>query len=288
MYSSGFVGVSGLPRAGSTLLCQLLAEHPDIHCEGHSSPLCTALLNTRRLISDDAFLLSQLDIQFERTYAHLHAAMTGFLQAWYHDCHQPWVVDKNRGWLQALELLLTLEPKARLLVNIRELGQVYGSIEAQHQRTILLDFVDHLADLDRYNRAAQLFSPGKAVGTALSSIRAVQNLPKAVRDRLYFVKFEHLMSDPASCMNQIFEWLGIPPHRIDPQHLRLQLQESDSHYHHKFPHRRSATLSPPVHHEIPPAIQQQLESNHAWFYQAFYPDALIKENSQMGDGEKAR
>lgn len=25
-----FIGVTGLPRAGSTLLCQLLAQHPEI------------------------------------------------------------------------------------------------------------------------------------------------------------------------------------------------------------------------------------------------------------------
>ena len=49
------VGVTGLPRAGSTLLCQLLAGHPDIHCEGHSSPLCNLLLGIRRMVSDDTY-----------------------------------------------------------------------------------------------------------------------------------------------------------------------------------------------------------------------------------------
>jgi sulfotransferase len=271
MVSTGFIGVSGLPRSGSTLLCQLLAEHPDIHCEGHSSPLCNALLNTRRSISDDAFFLSQLDVQFDRTYQHLQAAMSGFLKHWYHDCQKPWVADKNRAWLHCIEMLLQLDPNARLLVNIRELGQVYGSIEAQHQRTILVDFVDHLADYDRYNRAIQLFSPGKTVGTPLASIRAVQNLPVAIRDRLYFVKFEHLVSDPVTCMNHVFEWLGLAPHTIDPGHLTMTPQESDSHYRYKFSHRRNPQMMPPVPHAIPPAIQQQLESTHAWYYQAFYP-----------------
>jgi sulfotransferase len=43
-----FVGVTGLPRAGSTLLCQLLAQHPEVQCEGNSSPLYTILLGMRR------------------------------------------------------------------------------------------------------------------------------------------------------------------------------------------------------------------------------------------------
>ena len=65
--SPKFIGVTGLPRAGSTLLCQLLAQHPEIHCEGHSSPLCNTLLGMRRMVSDDTFFLSQLDEGFERS-----------------------------------------------------------------------------------------------------------------------------------------------------------------------------------------------------------------------------
>src|SRR5476649_2091455 len=69
--TSNFIGVAGLPRAGSTLLCQLLAQHPELHCEGNSSPLCNALLSLRRTISDDAFFLYQLDTSFDASYDHL-------------------------------------------------------------------------------------------------------------------------------------------------------------------------------------------------------------------------
>ena len=110
--SPQFVGVTGLPRAGSTLLCQLLAQHPEIQCEGHSSPLCNTLLGMRRMVSDDTFFLSQLDHSFERSYAHLTSAMQGFLKGWHHDCEKPLMVYKNRAWLHAIELLLHLEPNA--------------------------------------------------------------------------------------------------------------------------------------------------------------------------------
>lgn len=106
---------------------------------------------------------------------------------------KPVVVDKNRAWLHCIELLLDLDPDAKLLVPIRELGQLYGSIESQHQKTILLDFIDHLADYDRFGRADQLFAKDKAIGAPLSSLQAVQDLPQTVKDRLFFVKFEDLM-----------------------------------------------------------------------------------------------
>ena len=44
---------------------------------------------------------------------------------------------KNRGWLHHIEFLHALVPDFRMLVCVRELGQVYGSVEAQHQKTIL-------------------------------------------------------------------------------------------------------------------------------------------------------
>jgi sulfotransferase len=76
-----FIGVTGFPRAGSTLFCHVLAKHPDIHSEGHSSPLCKTLLSIRRTISDDSFFLAQLDPAFEGAYAQAASAMRLFRAA---------------------------------------------------------------------------------------------------------------------------------------------------------------------------------------------------------------
>ncbi len=38
---SSFVAVTGLPRAGSTLLCQLLAQHPESSATGRVLPCAT-------------------------------------------------------------------------------------------------------------------------------------------------------------------------------------------------------------------------------------------------------
>ena len=274
--SHRFVGVAGLPRAGSTLLCQLLAEHPDIHCEGHSSPLCNSLLATRRGISDDQFMLSQLDVQFDASYGHLKSAMQGFLHGWHAGCNKPVVADKNRAWLHCVELVLQLDPDAKFLVSIRELGQIYGSIEAQHQKTILLDFIDHLADFDRLGRADQLFAKDKAIGAPLSSIQSVQDLPQAVKDRIFFVRFEDLMASPAETMAAVYKWLGVSAHKIDPKKLTVRPHESDSHFRHKYLHRQQAKIAPPKVHEIPVRVQELIKKACGWYYEWFYPAPKTK------------
>lgn len=266
-----FVGVAGLPRSGSTLLCQLLGEHPDVFCEGHSSPLCNALLGMRRAISDDQFMLSQLDVQFDASYSHLQQAMRGFMRGWYDKAQQPVVVDKNRAWLHCIEFLLHLEPEAKLLVSVRELGQIYGSIEAQHQKTILLDFIDHLADFDRFGRADQLFAKDKAIGAPLSSILALQDLSQDIKDRIFFVKFEDLMAQPTETMRTVYRWLGLNDHEINPNLVTIRPHESDSHYRFKYRHVQQAQVAAPKVHDIPVRIQSRIESVHPWFYNWFYP-----------------
>ena len=64
--------VTSLPRAGSTLLCQLLGQHPQVYSLGHSSPLRQVFNHLRGQLSDDPFLLSQLEVDFDVTYTRLH------------------------------------------------------------------------------------------------------------------------------------------------------------------------------------------------------------------------
>jgi sulfotransferase len=194
--------------------------------------------------------LSQLDVDFDRTYAHLKSATRGFVRGWYHDCTKPLVVDKNRGWLRNFEYLLAVEPDAKLLVCVRELGQVYGSIEAQHQRTILIDFPDHTANHDRYNRADVLFAKDGVIGNPLRALEAVQDLPVAIQQRVHLVIFERLVRDPLAAMTDVYKFLDIDPAQFDPKSYACVRIESDSHYRHKYPHRQYASIEALVQHAI--------------------------------------
>lgn len=182
------------------------------------------------------------------------------------------VVDKNRAWLHCIELLLYLDPTAKIVVPIRELGQIYGSIEAQHQKTILLDFIDHLADFDRFGRADQLFGKDKAIGAPLSSVQAVQDLPQAVKGRLYFVKFEDLMAQSVETIAKVYAWLEVTPYSVDPAKLTVSAHESDSHYRYKYLHNQKTKIPLLGRHNIPPRIQDLIEQACGWYYEWFYPD----------------
>lgn len=265
------VCVTGLPRAGSTLLCQLLGMHPDIYSTGHSSPLLQTLNQLRHNLSDNEFLLAQLDVDFDLTYARLLNAMRGFMNGWFAETDKNIVVDKNRGWLNQLDTALLLDPNCRMLVCVRELGQIIGSIESQHQKTLLLDFPDHLANYSRFARADKLMADTGVVGGPLHSIAAMQDMPPAQQQRVYYVVFEQLMQDPQAMLQSIFAWLGLKPAAMNFQALPIKPHESDSHYRFKYLHRTHHCIEQPKPHLVPARVQAELLKNFGWFYETFYP-----------------
>ena len=275
--------VTGLPRAGSTLLCQLLGQHPSIYSTGHTSPLSQVFNNLRAYLSDEPFLLSQLDVDFDLTYRRLLNAYRGFINGWFAETDLPVVVDKNRGWLRMIETVNLLDPDFRMLVCIRDLRQIYGSIEAQHQKTLLLDFPDHMPPHAAYERADALFAREGVIGGPLRSIEfLLQDAPQALREHVSFVALEALVSDPQETMRLVYKWLELPAGHFDPQHLKVKPHESDSYYRWKYRHNTQASIRPPAQHAISPRIEQEIIKNYGWFFERFYvnPGAIPNERPQ--------
>ncbi|HPY42246.1 MAG TPA: hypothetical protein PLM98_17095, partial [Thiolinea sp.] len=204
-------------------------------------------------------------------YARLVNAFRGFVNGWFAESERPIVIDKNRGWLNQLDLAHLLDSQCRMLVCVRELGQVIGSVEAQHQKTLLLDFPDHLAAHSRYGRADALLKDNGVIGAPLRAIEAMQDMPTDLQERVYYVVFEHLMQEPSVVIQDIFQWLGLEPTPLNLTTLPTKAHESDSYYRFKYLHQTQTQLQAPAIHALPLRIQAELERNFPWFYQTFYP-----------------
>jgi len=271
------VYVTGLPRSGSTLLCQLLGVHSRIYSPQHSSPLAPTLTQIRTNMSDNPFFLSQLDVDFDLMYQRLFNAYRGFINGWFVEATEPVVVDKNRSWLRIIETVETLDPDFQMVVCIRELPQVLGSIEAQHRATRLIDFVDHMAAASPYQRADALFADEGVIGAPLKSIEYLQDLPESYRERISYVDFDSLVSNPVGVMNVLFDWLGLEHQHFDPGNLPTRPHESDSHYRFKYRHATRERVQAPTRHEVSPKIEAEIMKNFGWYYELFYPDRLPGE-----------
>jgi sulfotransferase len=265
--------VTGLPRSGSTLLCQLLAIHPEIYSIGHSSPLAQVLENMRHNLSDNPFLLSQLDVDFDLTYQRMLNAYRGFMNGWFSETDLPYVVDKNRGWIGMIETVNLIDPDFRMLVCLRDPVQIFGSIEAQHKGTLLLDFPDHMAPNSVYFRADTLFKNDGVIGGPLRSLESLQDISdEQIKGRIFYMSFEALVNEPAKVMKALCEWMEMPVYSFDPLNLPVKSHESDSYYRFKYRHKTHSAIKPRAQHIVSERIAREIYNKYRWFYQNFYPD----------------
>jgi len=265
--------VSGLPRSGSTLLCQLLRHHPDIYSPGHSSPLAPLLEKVREFLSESPFLLSQLDIEFDLTYQRLLNVAQGIINGWFAETDSLFVVDKNRYWVSMIETLHLIDPDFMMLVCLRDLTEVYGSVEAQHHKTLLLNFPDRTSVNHYYGRLEFLFKDDGVIGAPLYGIQNLQYVDNEdIKNRVCYIEFNALVQQPQAVMNTIYDWLNMPRFAFDPQQLQVKPHESDSYYRFKYPHATRTSIQPPPPHVIPEQLKQEIYKRFSWFYQTFYPE----------------
>ena len=278
-FDKQLICVAGMPRSGSTLMCQLFDHHPKIYCPGHSSPLPHTMNSMRSAWSNDSFLLSQLDVDFNLVYGRLLNAYRGLMSGWFAETDLSVVVDKNRGWLGMIEMLAQVAPNFHLIVMVRELSQLYGSIESQHQKTQLLDSGDKTASMSRYGRASAYFKNDGMVSRSLSAIQsAIEDIPEALKAHITYIKYERLVEAPQEVMKDIYARLELEPAKFNAKKLRTKPTESDSHYRYKFPHGTRKAISAPQIHAIPDRIRTSLLNQNEWYYKTFYPELLASSS----------
>jgi sulfotransferase len=269
------VYLAGFPRSGSTVLANVLAMHPEI-TSTPSSPLCSIVQSMRKQWSDDPFLLAQLDDNFEGVHERLKRSTMAFMQAWSEEHPTPIVVDKNRGWLNGIEWLRELDPDFKLIITLRDLRDVYTSVEKRHRKTLFLDFPDHMEHNFVDVRANSLFNDGGIVGSILKGIQNIGDVPN-IAPHIYYWRFEDFVDNPQQITDHLFDFLGVEPHEIDFDNIVQSTQESDSYYRMKYLHKISDKVSKPSDHtqaQISPRILKEIEGRFMWFFQQFYPEGV--------------
>jgi len=267
--------LSGLPRSGSTLLCNLLDKHPEISSTP-SSPLCGMINNLRRIWSDDPFLLAQLDSDFDVVYSRMMRSLKAFMQEWSSDTNTPITIEKNRGWCTCVSLLNHLFPNFKMIICLRDLRDVFSSVEKRHKETLLLDFPDHMEHHLVDNRASALFDDNGIIGGPLKALYNLGDTPDIMR-HMYFWKFEDFLEDPTKSMNAIFNWIGVSNQEIDFEKNIEQTttQEADSYYRFKYMHKIKPKFEQPDNLEerkISPRIINSIMERFKWYYETYYPE----------------
>ena len=131
---NGIHFISGLPRAGSTLLGALLRQNPALHASITSpvGSLVGAVLRDMCQENETSIFIDG---------AQRRALLAGLFDSYYHAIHPTKTVfDTNRGWTGRIDLLAHLFPECRVICCVRHVPVDHRFNRAphasQHVRTV--------------------------------------------------------------------------------------------------------------------------------------------------------
>jgi sulfotransferase len=215
--------ISGLPRAGTTLLAAILNQNPRFRA-GMTSPLADIM----GVVMAEAS--SKNDFSFDVSDEQRVALLRGLVENFYSVEAGPAVVfDTSRLWCSRMRLLDTLFPGVKVIACVRQLAWVLDSMErlVQKQPVSVSKIFRFDTNTTVYSRVEALTDPRGMVGFAYQATKEAFYGPYA-KNHLLMLTYESLVRDPASAMRAVYQFLGEPWYEHDFDHIDYNADEFDA------------------------------------------------------------
>lgn len=224
-----FYFISGLPRSGSTLLCNILAQNNDLFVSKATSGCSDVLFNVRnqwnKLIEHQA---EGVD------YDQLKRVLQNILNS-YHSTYKNLIVDKGRGWLSLIEMtefILGYTPK--IIVPVRNLSEILSSFEklwrnSTGQSQWNFEGNDYIKSQTVEGRCDIWASASQPVGLAYNRVKDA--ISRGYKNKLLFLEFDYLTSKPSQAMKMVYDYLELPYFDHNFNNIEQYTNENDEGIH---------------------------------------------------------
>jgi len=220
---------SSMPRAGSTLLQNILAQNPEFYVTPTSGLLELVFgarlnyTNSAEFKAQDSALMKKVFLAFSR------AGMEAYFQA---QTDKPYILDKSRGWGVHFDLLnLIFDEEPKIICMVRDLRQILASMEKKFRQNPdkhrPIENHVNLSGTTTLKRAVQhLQTP--PVGLALD--RLIEIHQRGWEKKILFLRYEDLTAQPQASLQKVYSYLGIPEFKHNFNDVPQVTQEDDQAY----------------------------------------------------------
>jgi sulfotransferase len=216
--------ISGLPRSGSTLLCNILNQNPRFRATATSGVLDMLLIIRNNWNAIAAFKA----VRNEPAKLRVIRAM---LYSFYADIDKPIIFDKSRGWPGYFEMVEEiLGHRAKSLICVRDIRDVLASFEKLWRKESKTNQISQERALPNNfqtveDRCKVWLKTDQPVGNAYNRVKDA--LQRGYGDRMHFVFFNELTSKPRETMKSIYTFLGEEYFNHDFSNVEQSTQEDD-------------------------------------------------------------
>jgi len=212
--------ISGLPRAGTTLLSSILKQNPKFN-----SSISGPLARFYRAIIEES--QSQGGYRFQCPAEKRKELIHSITETYYKDS-TPTVFDTNRGWTYLTPLLADLYPKAKTIVCIRSIPWIIDSFETLFAKNPydVPNMFPQGAGVSVYSRAKYLTDPSAFVGFAYDGVKQAMFGPN--KENIMIVQYDQLAKNPKLVMKKIYEFISEPWFEHDFENVQGDYDEFDA------------------------------------------------------------
>ena len=265
----------GLPRAGSTVLMNILQQNPRIFT-GSSSPLPS-------ILSENILVRGRLTENFQAMRVQdadraMHGLIHGAARGWYEGLtSKPVVISKSRGW----SYLFYLFPNSKYIAPIRDLRDIVESFERVNNHTRALHTYNDrgilLPSMTVHEKYDHYFKSSNALSGTLytETPRLMESFKKKP---IFFLRYEDFTKEPITMLRKLYNFLDEPYFEHDLDNIKQsEIYEHDNAY---FRERTDHEVKPKFRYyseperELPENFHRKIVKEQRWFYEAFYPEVL--------------
>jgi sulfotransferase len=219
---------SSLPRSGSTLFQNVVAQNPDFYSTPTSGLLELAMGAKGNFQQSPEFKAQDAKLMDKAFLAFCKGGINAYFNAL---TDKPFVLDKNRGWGVSYKLAeMIFETQPKIVFMVRDLRAVYASMEKNYRKNPHKE--NHIVNPVQLqgttvNKRIDIWANGVPVGISLDRLRDI--IQQGLDKKILFIRYEDFMSNPQIEMKRFYDYIGQPYYdKHDFENIIQYTQENDA------------------------------------------------------------
>lgn len=219
---------SSLPRAGSTIFQNIIAQRPDFYASPTSGLLELWFAARANYTESPEFKAQDTELMKKAFLAFCHDGTFGYYNA---ITDKPYVIDKSRGHGIHYDFLNSFYPKPKIICMVRRIEDILCSMEKKFRANP--EKHDPVMNWSKMSgtttpKRVDNWLSGPPLGLAIE--RLMEMTRQGIDKNIHFVRYEDLTMYPQTTMTGVYQYLGISGYKHDFDNIEQKTKEDDSVY----------------------------------------------------------
>lgn len=262
---------SSLPRAGSTLLQNVMGQNPDFYVTPTSGVL-ELLYGARANYTNSPEFKAQDSELMKAGFLHFcRYGIEGFFSG---VTDKPYVLDKSRGWGIHYDFLNSFYYEPKIICMVRDIRGILASMEKNFRKSQHMDsgIVNH-AEMTGTTTEKRIDTWLRTQPVGMAIERLGEIFKQGINKKMLFVRFEDLTENPEREIKRIYEYLNLPYYTgHDFNNVQQITKEDDSIYGIYGDHTIKPEIKP-LKKDYEEILGKDacnwIKNNFKWFYDEF-------------------